>query len=173
MEFKRKKGFQAIVAMDSNKGIGIENRLPWFIPKDLKWFKEKTINKPVIMGRLTAESMHWKPLPKRDNYILTKKTVEEIPSGWFKYNESLKDELISKEAFIIGGMQIYKLFWDEIETFWVTEIDHKFSVDTIFDLEFFDVEWKKELIHQYEKTEQNDYPIKIFKYSRRNLIYFS
>ncbi len=118
------------------------------------------------MGRLTAESVSWKPFSKRDNYVLTKQESSEIRDGWLKYSDDLKQELISRGSFILGGMHIYKLFWDDIETFWVTEIAHKFTVDTVFDLDFSDTEWAKEFVSEHGKTNQSDHPIKIYKYSR-------
>ena len=60
-----------IAAMDENRVIGKDNKLPWYIPEDFKWFKEKTAGKPVIMGRKTHESIG-KKLPGRLNLVITK-----------------------------------------------------------------------------------------------------
>ena len=60
----------AIVAMDSQNGIGINNQLPWHLPNDLKFFKSVTIGKPIIMGRKTFESLG-RPLPGRLNVVIS------------------------------------------------------------------------------------------------------
>lgn len=62
----------AIAAMASNRVIGTDNKLPWHIPEDLKFFKEKTLGKIVIMGRKTFDSVGAKPMPKRLNVIVTR-----------------------------------------------------------------------------------------------------
>ena len=59
-----------IAAVDRNWGIGVDNRLPWHLPDDLKRFKALTLGKPLLMGRLTAESLG-RPLPGRANLVLT------------------------------------------------------------------------------------------------------
>ena len=63
-----------IAAMAENRVIGINNQLPWQLPADLGWFKKNTLNKPVVMGRKTWESLPVRPLPGRPNIILTRDT---------------------------------------------------------------------------------------------------
>src|SRR5690554_1033476 len=60
-----------VVAMSTNRVIGRNNKLPWYIPGDLKFFKQVTMGKPVVMGRKTYESIG-KPLPGRDNIVITR-----------------------------------------------------------------------------------------------------
>ena len=62
-----------IWAMDEQGLIGNENRLPWKLPADMSWFREHTLGKAILMGRKTFDSIG-KPLPKRDNFILTRQT---------------------------------------------------------------------------------------------------
>jgi len=114
-----------IVATDRNGVIAKNGELPWNCPEDLKFFKEKTIHRPIIMGRNTFESLNLKPLPKRFNIVITKN-----PDVWNKKHESdilkfvshpctailaslvLPDKYDSPtdEAFVIGGGEIYKWF---------------------------------------------------------------
>ena len=62
-----------IVALDTKSGIiGVNNTLPWNIPKDLALFKALTINNTIIMGRLTWESLPVKPLPNRHNVVISR-----------------------------------------------------------------------------------------------------
>jgi dihydrofolate reductase len=61
----------SIVAMDENRVIGNENKLPWHLPADLRHFKQVTMGKPIIMGRKTYESIG-RPLPGRSNVVITR-----------------------------------------------------------------------------------------------------
>ena len=65
------KHFKAIAAMSLNRVIGAGNAIPWHLPEDFKWFKQKTIGKVVLMGRKTYESLG-RPLPNRINVVLTR-----------------------------------------------------------------------------------------------------
>ena len=70
--------FTILVAYDENRVIGNEGRLPWDLPKDLKLFKERTLDNIVIMGRKTWESLPVKPLPKRLNIVVSKSWNEKL-----------------------------------------------------------------------------------------------
>ena len=98
-----------IVAMAENRTIGINNRLPWKIPADLKRFKSITMGHPIIMGRKTYESLG-KPLPGRKNIVISRnktltilgaKVVNSVDAAISICNDA-------KKAFIIGGEQIYR-----------------------------------------------------------------
>ena len=67
--------FKAIVAMSLNRAIGKDNRLPWHLPEDLRWFKKLTTGNVIIMGRKTWDSIG-KPLPNRESIVVTR---SEIP----------------------------------------------------------------------------------------------
>ena len=64
-----------IVAFTQNRIIGKDNQMPWHLPRDLAWFKRNTLNKPVIMGRKTWESLPKKPLPGRRNIVISRNTA--------------------------------------------------------------------------------------------------
>jgi len=106
-----------IAAMSKNRVIGIQNKLPWHLPEDMKFFREKTRGFPVVMGRKTFDSLGGKPLPKRPNYIITRNKDFKAPNGvgvFLSVNEayeSIKKEFESQEGeqevFFIGGEEIY------------------------------------------------------------------
>lgn len=159
-----------IVAMDRNKCIGKNNTLPWHIPADLKYFKEKTIGKTVVMGRNTYESIG-KPLPKRDNIVLS--TSEEfLKSHWkdvFVYGSidhllhfhNKKDE----ELMIIGGSEVYKQFLQLADKLYITHINHTFDGDTYFpeyDESDFEIEFSNGMIAQGD----NPYDLIFARYKR-------
>ena len=66
------KRLAIIVAMARNHVIGLNNEMPWHLPDDLKFFKKMTIGKTVIMGRRTWESLRMRPLPERQNIVLSR-----------------------------------------------------------------------------------------------------
>lgn len=124
-----------IVATDKNNVIGINNKMPWHIPEDLKYFKKITTGHCIIMGRKNFESIG-KPLPHRTNIIVSRNTgfyysgcivtdsIEKALSIAFELNET--------EVFITGGAQIYNQtieYWDKL---YITEIDAAFVGDTFF-----------------------------------------
>lgn len=123
-----------IVAMDKNRVIGKDNKLPWHLPEDLKFFKRVTIGNKVIMGRKTFESIG-KPLPQRENIILTRNknftadgctivtSVEEIKNYESQTNE---------ELFIIGGAEIFNQTFSITNRLYITFIDEEFDGDTFF-----------------------------------------
>lgn len=122
-----------IVAYDQNMGIGYQNKLPWSLPDDQKYFKEVTEGNIIVMGRKCYESIG-KPLPNRVNIILTKQKDYKV-EGCLVYN-SISDLLNSivteKEIFIIGGQQIYQQFLPMADYLFITKIHHTFKVDTYF-----------------------------------------
>lgn len=131
----------AIVGMCEDYGIGYNNHLLYKIPKDMQRFKELTINKAVIMGRKTWESLPIKPLKGRFNVIITSRPKEfEIPKGYEDYVmactlDDIKNvlSLTQKEYVVIGGGMIYKELLPYVDTLYVTWIHKETSVaDTFF-----------------------------------------
>lgn len=122
-----------IVAMAKNNVIGIQNKLPWHLPEDLKHFKEKTLNQSVIMGRKTFESLpkNFRPLPKRQNIILTRQNLNfNNTETAHNLNEAF---LKSKnKIFILGGESIYKLALNKVDCLEITEIDLEIKGDAFF-----------------------------------------
>ena len=120
-----------IVAMDENRVIGKDNKIPWHIPNDLKRFKRLTTGHPVIMGRKTYQSICvaiGKPLPNRINIVLTRHDTHELSacctpvSSW---EEALKRARVStggEETFIIGGAEIYKLALPHVDRIYLTRV---------------------------------------------------
>lgn len=122
-----------IVAHDQNRVIGHENKLPWYLPGDLKYFKEQTMGKPMIMGRKTFESIG-KPLPGRRNIVVTRNVgfqhegIEVATS----VEEAIKLAGNVEEIMIIGGEQIFDLTLPIADRLYITYIEHTFEGDTYF-----------------------------------------
>jgi dihydrofolate reductase len=137
-----------IVAHCKNRGIGFKNKLPWQLSTDLRRFKELTIgdgNNAVVMGRNTWISLphKYKPLPKRENIVLTTKIDQPIisktnnaPSFMPSLHETIRfcnDKNIDK-IWIIGGELLYKTALNsiDIDNIYITRIDKEFHCDTFF-----------------------------------------
>ena len=133
----------AIVCVDKNWGIGYQGRLLASIPEDMRFFREKTANSVVIMGRKAYESLSYKPLPYRLNIVVTSKInkpCEIIENNtMFVTMDFIKSFLksISTENpmsyHIIGGGQIYNELLPYCDLAYVTKVDYAFrKVDTYF-----------------------------------------
>ncbi len=159
-----------VAAMDKNNGIGKNNKIPWRLSDDLKKFKSLTINKCIVMGRKTLESLK-KPLPKRDTIVMTKnstyKTTNErvyIAEDICSINKILLN-LCAEEVFICGGSEIYKLFMDKANEMYLTHIDAEVECDTFFP-EFNKEQWQKCDYQTYTANSKNEYDFIYQKYVR-------
>ncbi len=130
-----KPNISIIVAHDDKLGIGKNNQLLWHIAKDLKKFKKITTNHPVIMGRKTFESIG-KPLPKRDNIIITRNFNYQTPGchvvDSIKKAIILASSLDDQEIFIIGGGEIYKQALPLADKLYITKVKGDFKADIFF-----------------------------------------
>lgn len=125
-----------IVAYDKNRLIGKDGKMPWYIPGELKRFRQLTENNVVIMGRKTFEGLNG-PLPNRINIILTRK--KDYSADGCYVADSIENAIDmchklwpEKDIFIGGGAQIYKQAIDLVDTLFITEIDGEFEGDTYF-----------------------------------------
>lgn len=97
-----------IAAMARNRVIGVDGRLPWRLPAEMRWFRQMTLNKPVLMGRRTYESIG-RPLPRRYNLILTHQT-DYVASGCtvvHSLTAALQAVRAAPELMVIGGASLY------------------------------------------------------------------
>ena len=113
-----------IWGQDKNGGIGKNNTLPWHIPEDLKNFKKLTMNSPIIMGRKTWKSLTIKPLPNRRNIVLSSSIIKNVEyyDTIEKCMKKLRNDGV-KKIFIIGGAQIYDIFFQYADKLHVTLIN--------------------------------------------------
>ncbi len=124
----------SLIAAVSLEGvIGKEQKLPWNVPEDLKYFRDVTTGAPVIMGRKTYDSIG-QLLPKRKNIIVTRQKGLIIPGGWLATNieEALKIAGDAPEIFVIGGGDIYKMALPYADRLYITEIDVHIEGDAHF-----------------------------------------
>ena len=128
-----------IAAIAQNNVIGHNNQLPWHLPADLQWFKQQTLNKPIIMGRKTFESLG-RALPKRHNIVITRQS--NFAADNIVVCGSL-DKAIAEaqnycaqnnidEIMIIGGADIYNQALDLADTLYITHVNTSPIGDTYF-----------------------------------------
>jgi dihydrofolate reductase len=121
-----------IVAIDAERGIGLDNQLPWHLPEDLAHFKRVTLGHPIIMGRKTFDSIG-RPLPKRRNIVISRNP--QWQNEGTETATSLTDAIAlvgEAPAFIIGGAQIFAESMHLADRMIITEIAHTFDCDTFF-----------------------------------------
>jgi len=154
-----------IVATDLNGLIGKENTLPWHLPADLKYFKETTTGKTVIMGRKTFESIG-KPLPNRKNIVISKSGFNYEGVDIFNSLEEAIEK--NPNSFLIGGSQLYKYAMDNnlVTDLYHTQIVHEFEPgDAYF---YFNLnEWDIISYKENNKDEKNNYNYNYIVYKKR------
>ncbi len=121
-----------IVAMAEDNVIGIENRLPWSLPEDMKWFRRHTLGKTVVMGRSTYESIG-KPLPDRRNVIITRDPAFTAPGCVVVHSV---DEALaaadSGEVMVIGGASVYRQLLPHADRLYLSDVHAHIDGDAWF-----------------------------------------
>jgi dihydrofolate reductase len=128
-----------MAARAANNVIGRGNRLPWYLPNDLQYFKRVTLGKPVIMGRHTWESLSG-PLPGRTNIVITRRADYPAPGakvvGGLEQAVQLAEQVAlidgRDEVVVIGGAQIYALALPRADRLYLTEVHARVPGDTLF-----------------------------------------
>lgn len=132
-----------IVAMASNRAIGLNNQMPWHLSADLKKFKQITMGLPILMGRKTYESIG-RPLPGRNNIIISRNPSYQQPGCQVFDNV---DKVITacqeyNEIFVIGGATFYQAMLPKADLLYLTQINKAFDADTFFPV-INQQEWKE------------------------------
>ena len=125
-----------IVAAAQNNAIGLDNRLLWHLPNDLKFFKNATWALPVIMGRKTLDALSGKPLNGRMNIVVTRQT-DFSPEGFLVAHDIHSALQICKEANyrevnIIGGGEIYQQYLPLAHRLLITRVEVELTGDAYF-----------------------------------------
>ena len=154
-----------IVAMSKNRVIGKDNTMPWHLSDDLKNFKSITMGKTIIMGRLTYESIG-KPLPGRNNIILSKSLTLSTVPVYKTINDALQSVKDEEEIFIIGGSEIYSQTIDLATRIFITKIDEIIQGDKYFpDVDF--KAWDLVSCENYTKNEKNSHDFRSEVYIKK------
>ncbi|PLK25440.1 hypothetical protein C0V72_01765 [Porphyrobacter sp. TH134] len=165
----------SIVAIDLRGAIGCDNTLPWRLKNDMAFFREKTIGNTVIMGRKTYNSIGSKPLPRRNNIVLSHNSVlfEAVPTCQLvlSVDEALyrAEQNADEEIFVIGGAQTYEQFDSLVDRYLVTIVDHEVPDTDAFlsssVLESFR-EWRRVEVASFQASaDQDEFAFSIFEVS--------
>ena len=155
-----------IAAIGKNNELGKNNKLIWHIKEDLQFFKEKTINKSIVMGFNTFKSLP-KILPQRRHIILTHQDIE-ISSDILIFHDfvSLLEymDVMPEEFMIIGGASIYRQFINYANKMYLTKIEASDKMADTYFPNFAKDEWLCECLSEHE---ENNIKYKHLVYTRR------
>ena len=161
------RSLSLIVARAANGTIGLNGDMPWHLPEDLRHFKTVTMGHPVIMGRVTHESIG-RPLPGRTNIVVSRR------EGWKAEGcltaRSLEEALSLLEpgthAFVIGGAQIYAQALPLADRFYLTRVFRAYEGDTHFP-EWDEAQWRLLSSESFASGANYPYPFAFETYERR------
>lgn len=156
-----------LVASNYDGVIGVDNKLPWKISKDLRYFKKLTMNNTIFMGRKTFESIG-RVLPKRDHIVITRNKDYKAPKGVkviYSYDELkplLKED---EEIFVVGGGEIFNDFIDKVDRVYITFVDIDVEGDTFFPIKKLDN--FKEIKREKDMDEKTGIELEFTVYERK------
>ena len=162
-----------IVAMADNTVIGRNNKLPWYLPEDLRYFKKTTMAKPIIMGRKTFESIG-KALPGRTNIVISRQADLDLPEGVklaatleqaFAISEAVCAIENGDEVMVIGGEQIYRACSAKADRLYLTKVHADVEGDAFF-TEFNENEWTLTSAEKHTASGSNPYDYSFCVYDK-------
>lgn len=156
-----------IAAKAENNVIGSRNDLPWYLPADLKHFKELTTGHAVVMGRKTYESIMTRlghALPDRRNVVLTWQAID-LPDA--EVIHDVRDiEKLGDDVFVIGGASVYAATIDMADTLYLTDVHAQIDGDAYFPV-VDDEKWREISREKHEKDEKNQFDYDFVTYARK------
>ena len=161
-----------LVAMAKNRVIGVDNELPWNLPDDLNHFKKYTLNRPIVMGRKTFESIG-KPLPQRTNIVISRSLSEidgvnvfsEVEDGIAFANQYNEKNQLEDEVIIIGGAQIFNETLPIMNRLVLTQVDCEIAGD-VFYPEINMNNFIRKNVSKHFKDEKNQFDFSIDLYEK-------
>ncbi len=162
----------SIVAIDLRGAIGCDNTLPWRLKSDMAFFRENTIGNTVIMGRKTYNSLGSKPLPRRNNIVLSHNNVLFANAPTCQLALSVEEALFlaernaDDEIFVIGGAQTYEQFDCFVDRYLVTIVDHEVpNADARLSETVLNSfrEWDRVELAKYDADDQDEFAFAIFE----------
>lgn len=162
------KIIHAIVAIDENGAIGRQGELLCHLPADMRHFKEVTMGNSIIMGRKTFESFPRRPLPGRQNIVITRDPKWAYPGVAVTHN---LDEAIAAAqtdtVFIIGGAQIYELAMPRVEVLHLTRIHARWASADVFFPRLDMSQWQEVSREHHVSDHRNAYEFDFITLKRR------
>jgi len=162
------KSIEAIVAIDENGAIGRQGNLLCHLPADMKHFKEVTMGSSIIMGRKTFESFPRRPLPGRQNIVITRNTAWQYPGVTVVH--SVEDAIAAAETdtvFVIGGADVYEQTLPLVEVLHLTLIHARWASADVFFPALDMNEWQEVSREHHESDHRNAYEFDFITLKRR------
>ena len=122
-----------VYAQDQQGGIGVNNQLPWSLPNDLKFFRDTTMGHTMLMGRKTFESLGKRLLPGRTTIVLSRDPHYGADIQGLTVitdRQEALDIATQEDLMVIGGTEIFNLFWDDVNKIIRTNIQHTYECNT-------------------------------------------
>lgn len=158
-----------IAAISENNALGKQGQLLCHLPDDLRHFKEITLGSPVIMGSSTYLSLPKRPLPKRQNIVITSKQNAAFEGADVAHSIAEACNMVreTEQAFVIGGGGIYRQFLPLVDQLYITHIHHTWGdADTFFPA-IDHALWQCISEEYHTADERNPYAYTFAKYVRR------
>jgi len=155
--------------MGRNRELGLDNKLLWHLPVDMKFFRQTTMGKPILVGRKTYESFGGKPLPGRKNIVITKDKSYQSEGAVIVHSI---DEAITQagdvdEIMIIGGASFYEQTLPKVDRLYLTYVDANFEADSWFP-EFDMNDWQETSRQLNKADDKNSFDCSFVVYDRKN-----
>jgi dihydrofolate reductase len=159
-----------IAAMAAGGVIGKDNRLPWHLPEDLRRFKKLTLGHPMVMGRLTFESIGCRPMPGRPTVVVTRRLDYAPAKVQVAHSADEALELAAglpgaDEVFIAGGAELYRETLPRADRLYLTRLEAEFPGDVRFP-DFDESQWRLVAAERREPTQEVPYAYVFQTYDR-------
>lgn len=151
-----------VACMSQNRVLGKDNKMPWHLPEELKYFRRVTMGHTIVMGRRTFESIG-KPLPGRKNVILTRSS-DYHPEGCEVVHQLEEVLAFQEDVYIIGGAKVYKQFLPYADRLYLTIIHEEMEGDAFFPE--MGEEWKVVEEQPGITNEQNPHPYTFYTFEK-------
>ena len=162
-----------LVAMNEELLIGVNNDLPWKLQDDLEHFKNYSLNKPIIMGRKTFESIG-RPLPNRKNIVVSSSMKEQDGIKVFNnlndaitFSKKYNEENNIDEIILIGGAKVFAEGLKQTTKLVISGVDASSIKGDVYFPEFNKQEWREVDSKKFLKSEKNQYDFEIKEYLRK------
>lgn len=141
-----------IAAHDPNMVIGKNGELPWHYSEDLKFFKRTTMGYPILMGRVVFEELNEKPLPGRENVVLSRSKRYEQVKTFSSITDAIEYLKSNDKVFVIGGGKVYEQTIDLADELVITQIKKAHDGDTYM------IDYRKDIGIKWEEVWREDHP---------------
>ena len=157
-----------IAAVASNGALGLDNRLLYWLPNDLKRFKQLTTGHTIVMGRRTFDSLPKGALPNRRNVVVSA-SVQSLPGAevYPSLDEALQACAADDEVFVIGGASIYRQAYPLAQRLYLTEVDNVPAAADVFFPDMKGNEWEQVACESHEKDERHAFAYRFVDYIRK------